>query len=66
MLNTEYEVYVKGDRRYDLDTMEIVKPSNGKIVNVSLDAIDGEERTKARLTFVLQDGEWRLDSPTYC
>ena len=65
MLNTEYEVYVKGDRRYDLDTMEIVKPSNGKIVNVSLDAIDGEERTKARLTFVLQDGEWRLDSPTY-
>lgn len=65
MLNTEYEVYVKGDRRYDLDTMEIVKPSNGKIVNVSLDAIDGEERTRARLTFVLQDGEWRLDSPTY-
>ena len=65
MLNTEYEVYVTGDRRYDLDTMEIVKPSNGKIVNVSLDAIDGEERTKARLTFVLQDGEWRLDSPTY-
>ena len=45
--------------------MEIVKPSNGKIVNVSLDAIDGEERTKVRLTFVLQDGEWRLDSPTY-
>ena len=65
MLNTEYEVYVTGDRRYDLDTMEIVKPSNGKIVNVSLDAIDGEERTKVRLTFVLQDGEWRLDSPTY-
>lgn len=65
MLNTEYEVYVTGDRRYDLDTMEIVKPSNGKIVNVSLDAVDGEERTKARLTFVLQDGEWRLDSPTY-
>ena len=65
MLNTEYEVYVTGDRRYDLDTMEIVKPSNGKIVNVSLDAIDGEERTRARLTFVLQDGEWRLDSPTY-
>ena len=65
LLNTEYEVYVTGDRRYDLDTMEIVKPSNGKIVNVSLDAIDGEERTKARLTFVLQDGEWRLDSPTY-
>ena len=65
MLNTEYEVYVTGDRRYDLDTMEIVKPSNGKIVNVSLDAIDGEERTKARLTFVLQDGEWRLDGPTY-
>ena len=65
MLNTEYEVYVTGDRRYDLDPMEIVKPSNGKIVNVSLDAIDGEERTKARLTFVLQDGEWRLDSPTY-
>lgn len=65
MLNTEYEVYVKGDRRYDFETMEIVKPSNGKIVNVSLDAIDGEERTQARLTFVLQDGEWRLDSPTY-
>ena len=65
MLNTEYEVYVTGDRRYDFDTMEIVKPSNGKIVNVSLDAIDGEERTKARLTFVLQDGEWRLDGPTY-
>ena len=65
MLNREYEVYVKGDRRYDLSTMEITKPSNAKIVNVTVDAIDGEERTKARLTFVLQDGEWRLDSPTY-
>ena len=65
MLNREYEVYVDGDRRYDFDTMEIAEPSNAKIVNVTLDAIDGEERTQARLTFVLQDGEWRLDSPTY-
>ncbi len=65
MVNTEYEVYVTGDRRYDFETMEITKPSNARIVNVTLDAIDGEERTKARLTFVLQDGEWRLDSPTY-
>ena len=45
--------------------MEITKPSSAKIVNVTVDAIDGEERTKARLTFVLQGGEWRLDSPTY-
>ena len=65
MLNREYEVYVKGDRRYDFDTMEITKPSSGKIVNVTIDAIDGEERTSARLTFVLQDGQWRLDGPTY-
>ena len=65
MLNTEYEVYVVGDRRYDFDTMEITKPSSAKIVNVTLDALDGDERTSTRLTFVLQDGEWRLDSPTY-
>ncbi len=65
MLNTEYEVYVKTERRYDCSTMEIVKPSNGKIVNVQLDAADGETVEKVQLTFVLEDGQWRLDSPTY-
>ena len=65
MLNTEYQVYVSGDRRYDFDTMEIASPSNAKLVNVTIDAIDGDERSQTRLTFVLQDGQWRLDSPTY-
>ncbi len=65
MLNTEYEVYVKSERRYDCSTMEIIKPSNGKIVNIQLDATDGETTSKVQLTFVLENGEWRLDSPTY-
>ncbi len=65
MRNSEYQTYATDRRTYDCSTMEIIKPSNGKIVNVMLDANDGEQASKVQLTFILQDGEWRLDSPTY-
>ena len=62
-------------RTYYYDTMQIVKPYNTDRVNVTIEAegtyFSSETmkvetgRHTVRLSFVLQDGAWRLDSPTY-
>ena len=57
-----------GARRYKLDTMQIVKPSSPKSVNVKVDSYllgAEDEILSVTLRFVLEDGEWRLDTPTY-
>ena len=57
-----------GHRRYDMESMRIVRPSTAKYVNVEIDSYlleDENEKMTVRLRFVLQDGEWFLDSPTY-
>ncbi len=55
-------------RRFLFDTMNIVRPSSKNYVNLRIDSyLIGEEDNILTITlrFVLQDGEWRLDSPTY-
>ena len=55
-------------RRYDFDSMEISRPSRKNFVNLSIDSyLIGDEQNILRVTlrFVLVDGEWFLDSPTY-
>lgn len=54
-------------RMYDYDTMEIVKPSNGRYINVEIESyLEGEdERLPIRLTLVKEGEVWLLDSPTY-
>lgn len=57
-----------GNRRYLLDTMKIVKPSSGTSVNVSVDSYlvgQEDEILTVTLRFILENGEWRLDTPTY-
>lgn len=57
-----------GDRRYLFDTMEIVRPSNGKSVNVTVESYlvgQEDEILAVTLRFVLEEDGWRLDTPTY-
>lgn len=56
-----------GKRVYDFDTMEIVKPSTAKYLNVEINShLEGEtEQIKVTLRFKLTDDGWRLDNPTY-
>jgi hypothetical protein len=61
------KAYITAKRIYDYSTMKIVRPSNDEIVNITIDShLEGsEEILKVRLTLVLQDGQWYLDTPTY-
>lgn len=55
------------ERIYDYSTMEIVKPSNSKYVTVSIESytLKDTKRHTVELTFVYENGDWFLDSPTY-
>ncbi len=55
-------------RRYDFDSMKIVRPSRASFVNLSIDSYligDEDNILNVTLRFALVDGEWYLDSPTY-
>ena len=57
-----------GKRLYQYDTMAIGPLSNAKAVNLTIDSyLEGDEQnvTKETVRFVLIDGEWYLDEPTY-
>jgi hypothetical protein len=58
-----------GKRVYDFDTMEIVKPSTAKYLNVEVDShVEGAENGEVMhltLRFKLTEDGWRLDAPTY-
>ena len=73
--SNEFEPYFTEHKTYNYDTMKIVNPSRTDLVNVEITAngryIDYEnfevktgEHT-VTLTFVFENGEWRLDTPTY-
>ncbi len=73
--SNEFEPYFTTHKTYDYSTMKIVRPSKAALVNVEITAngryIDYEnfevktgEHT-VTLTFVFENGEWRLDTPTY-
>lgn len=73
--SNEFEPYFTTHKTYDYSTMKIVSPSKAELVNVEITAsgryIDYEnfevktgEHT-VTLTFVFENGEWRLDTPTY-
>lgn len=57
-----------GKRRYLYDTMEIGELSSADAVNLKIDSyLEGEEQKVIRVTlrFIKENGEWRLDTPTY-
>ena len=60
--------FLPGKRLYRYDTMEIGALSSEEAVNLEIDSyLEGDEDNVLRVTlrFVLQNGEWYLDTPTY-
>ncbi len=63
------------EREYDYSTMTVLKNSRKRFITVELSAYgtyadpeSGEVKegwSKVRLSFVKENGEWRLDTPTY-
>ena len=73
--SNEFKPYFEEHKTYNFDTMKIIKPSRADLVNIEITAvgryIDYEnfevvtgEHT-VTLTFVFENGAWRLDTPTY-
>ncbi|HHT53365.1 MAG TPA: hypothetical protein GX011_00290 [Clostridiales bacterium] len=58
---------ISAKRIYDYSSMKIVKPSNARNVNISIDShLEGSgEILNITLSFVFEDGRWLLNSPTY-
>lgn len=67
MILKEADVWITANRIYDYDTMKIVRPSNGKQITVEVNShLEGESETlTVRLSFIMQDGQWYLNSPSY-
>lgn len=73
--SNRFEPYFETQTTYDYSTMKIVSPSRSDYVNIELTAngryidYDTVEITTGEhtvtLAFILENGEWRLDTPTY-
>ncbi len=73
--SNEFEPFFTTHKTYDYSTMKIIKPSRANLVNIEITAVgryidyESFEVTTGEhtvtLTFVLENGEWRLDTPTY-
>jgi hypothetical protein len=73
--SNQFKPYFTEHKTYDFSTMKIVRPSKAEHVNVEivangryLDYENFEVKTgdhTVTLTFVFENGEWRLDTPTY-
>lgn len=55
------------ERIYDYSSMEIVKPSNGEYLNITIDTYTLRDKKVKTITlsFIYERGNWYLDSPTY-
>ena len=68
MKSNTYEPLVKERRMFDLDTAEVVKPSNKKYITISVESwleSTPDNRQTIRLSLILENGKWMLDSGTY-
>ena len=65
--SASHEPLVTRQRIYDYASMRIVEPGNAHFVTVELDShLAGEQETLAvKLSFILEENGWRLDTPTY-
>ena len=66
-LNT-YEPLIHERRIFDLSTAEIVRPKRKKFVTISIERhmeSTPDRRETVKLTMILQDGVWMLDSATF-
>lgn len=68
MKSNTYKPLVTEKRIFDLSTAEIVRPKRRNFVTVSVESYlesQPQNRETIRLTMILQDGVWMLDSGTY-
>jgi hypothetical protein len=68
MMSNEYEPLITETRIFDFSTAKVVKPGSKKLVNIEVETYlpsNPENRVTVRVTMVLQDGQWYLDSGTY-
>jgi hypothetical protein len=68
MMSNTYEPLVTEKRIYDFSTAKIVRPKRKDFVTISIDSYlesRPDERLNVKLTMILQDGVWMLDSGTY-
>lgn len=68
MQSNTYSSLVSETRIFDFSTAKIVKPSSKKLVNIEVETYlesKPDQRQTVRITMVLQDGQWYLDSGTY-
>ena len=61
---TEFDI---SERIYDYSSMKIIDPSDGEYVNIEIDSYTPEKKSvqTVTLSFVYENGNWYLDSPTY-
>ena len=68
MMANDMTVFITETRQYDFSTAKIVKPSNADYVTIEIESYlpsKPEARLTVKLSMILQDGEWMLDSATY-
>ncbi len=68
MQSNTYPALVSETRIFDFSTAKMVKPSSKKLVNIEVETYlrsAPDDRITVRVTMVLVDGEWFLDSGTY-
>ncbi len=65
--NTSIANFTLEERIYDYSTMQIQEPSEGEYINVSVESysIANGERETVYLSFVYENDNWYLNSPTY-
>lgn len=68
MQSNTYKPLITETRVFDFSTARVVKPGNAELVNIEIETYlpsAPENRLTVRVTMVLQDGAWYLDSGTY-
>lgn len=68
MMSNTYKPLITEKRIFDFSTARVVRPGNRNLVNIMIEtylASSPENRVTVRVTMVMQDGQWYLDSPTY-
>lgn len=68
MKSNTYKPFITETRQFDFSTAKIVKPANKDFFTVEIESYlpsKPDDRKVSRISVVLQDGTWMLDSPTY-
>ena len=68
MESNTYKSLIHERRLYDFTTAKIVRPANKKFVTIEIDSYlesTPQQIQRIRLSMILQDGVWMLDSATY-